>query len=364
MLIIIRDKLSEEIIFIVSLILAFLTSLFVKPSWYVIDFRVILPLFNLMIISLAFAKYRLLEYIAMYLMSHAKTKRSIGLIMILTSALLGMLITNDVALLTIVPITISIARQAEFNPYKIIALETVAANIGSSLTPFGNPQNLYLYTFYHIDTFYFLKTLFPLVLFGIICLVIINLSNSKEILKISDNKISIENKKRVLLYTLLFILVLLSVLRFLDYLVITLLVVVVILIMDRSLFLKVDYFLLGTFACFFIFVDNITQLEFVNSFIGALLDKPITVYEVSVILSQGISNVPTAVLLSGFTNFYEALLLGVSVGGLGTLVASLANLISYKYYAKSYPKKIFLVYFGILNFCLLIILSVFVVFII
>lgn len=360
MLIIFRDKLREEILFIVVFVLAVLTSLWVTPSWHVIDFKVILSLFNLMIISLAFAKYNLLEYIARYLLTLVKTRRSLGFMMILVSATLGMLITNDVALITIVPITISIAKYAEFNPYKIIALEAIAANIGSSLTPFGNPQNLYLYSFYHISTTDFIKIVLPIVLIGLICLVIINFTISNKELKVPEITIIIKNKKRVLLYSLLFLLVLLSVLRVLDYILITLLVGIAVIIMDRTLILKVDYFLLGTFVCFFIFVDNVARLNVINSFIGGLLDKPMVVYGTSVILSQGISNVPTAVLLSGFTNYYEALLLGVSVGGLGTLVASLANLIAYKYYVKFYSKKSYLIYFTLMNFGLLLVLSVFV----
>jgi len=175
--------------------------------------------------------------------------------------------------------------------------ETLAANIGSSLTPFGNPQNLYLYSFYNIP---------------ISCVVA-------------------------------------SILGFIPYWLMTGIVILVLLIWDLDLFPKVDCFLLGTFICFFIFVDNMNRMPWINDLAQAVLDNYIAIYGYSALLSQVISNVPSAVLISGFTSHYKEVLIGVSVGGIGTLIASLANLISYKFYIREYPIKPYKQYFYWMN---------------
>lgn len=357
----IRNKLEEEIVFVVATILAILTSFWVPPSIQAIDFKVIFLLLNLMLISLAFEKYHLLDGIAVHILSLVRSERSIGSVMILTTAVLGMLMTNDVALLTVVPITMTMARKADFDPFKVIVLETAAANIGSSFTPFGNPQNLYLYNYFQMDTKEFFVIITPFVAAGMLALLLVNMRNSSEVLDVKLDKIRLQHVKKIAYYAVLFVLVILSVLRWVDYKTVTLLVIAPIVILDRKLVKKVDFYLLGTFISFFVFIDNITRLEMVNTFAGNLLDSPVKVFSISALLSQVISNVPAAILVSGFTPFYQELFLGVSVGGIGTLVASLANLISYKIYCKTFPKKHYQTYFNKLNGALFVVLSVFVV---
>ncbi|TJX15885.1 anion transporter [Tissierella creatinini] len=358
---VIKSKFEEEIVFVVSTLMAVITSFLVKPSIDAVDLKVIFSLFNLMLISLAFEKYHLLDGIAVYILSMVRSEKSIGLVMIFTTAGLGMLMTNDVALLTVVPITMTIARKAGFDPFKVVVLETAAANIGSSFTPFGNPQNLYLYNYFQMDTKEFFLIITPFVIAGMILLILINMRNSDKLMDVKLNKVHLKQVRKIAYYAVLFILVILSVLRQLDYKIVTLVVMVSVIILDRKLVKKVDYFLLGTFVSFFIFIDNVTRLEMVNIFARNLLDSPLKVFSVSALLSQIISNVPSAILISGFTPFYRELFLGVSVGGLGTLVASLANLISYKIYCKSFPRKQYKIYFNKLNAALLIILSAFVI---
>ncbi len=358
---IIRKKIEEEIVFVISTILAIITSFLVMPSIDAVDFKVIFSLFNLMLISLAFEKYHLLDGIAIYILSMVRSEKSIGLVMLFTTAGLGMLMTNDVALLTVVPITMTMAKKAGFDPFKVVVLETAAANIGSSFTPFGNPQNLYLYNYFQIDTKEFFLIIAPFVIGGILSLILINIHNSDKLMDVNLNKIHLKHVRKIGYYAVLFILVILSVLRQLDYKIVTLVVIVSAIIFDRKLIKKVDYYLLGTFVSFFIFIDNVTHLEMVNIFASNLLDSPLKVFSLSALLSQIISNVPSAILISGFTPFYQELLLGVSVGGLGTLVASLANLISYKIYCKSFHSKQYKIYFNKVNAALFIILSVFLV---
>ncbi|NLG52772.1 MAG: anion transporter [Clostridiales bacterium] len=345
-------------VFAVATILAAVTCFFVKPSIHAIDTKVIFSLLNLMLISLAFEEHKLLDGISVYILSKVRSEKNIGLVMILTTAVLGMLLTNDVALLTVVPVTITMARKAGFDPFKVIVLETAAANIGSSLTPFGNPQNLYLYNFFGIDTKEFFAVIAPFVIAGMNALILINTRSPNKSMDINLSKVSLKNAKRIAYYAVLFVLVVLSVLRLLDYRIITPIVVVSVMILDLRLIKKADYYLLGTFVSFFIFIDNVTRLETVNTFAGSILNSPAKVFSVSALLSQIISNVPAAILVSGFTGFYRELLLGVSVGGLGTLIASLANLISYKIYCKSFDTKKYNAYFHKLNFSLFIVLSV------
>jgi len=360
----IKTKLQEEVIFAVASILAIATSFIVKPSIEAIDFKVLFSLFNLMLVSLAFRKYRLLDKIAVFILTQVKSQRSIGITMILTTAALGMLITNDVALITIVPVTILMAKKAGYDPYKTIVLETIAANVGGCLTPFGNPQNLYLYNYFHIKTAEFFLIMLPFCILSMLALLLINLKNSKVPMIFRLHEVELKSKNRTALYIGLFILVLLSILRIIDYRIIAVIVAGMVFFFDRMLFKQVDYYLLGTFFSFFILIDNVTRLEYVHTLARAVLSSPSKVFAVSALASQIISNVPAAILLSGFTMHYQALLLGVSVGGVGTLIASLANLISYKIYLKSYKKTayrsyyckvnsgLFIVFFALVLVCL------------
>ena len=346
---------QEAVLFIAAAATA-ATCLFRLPDIESIDWKVIAALFNLMLVSLALEEYKLLDKIAVKaLVSFGNTKR-ITAAMIGTTALIAMLVTNDVALITVVPLTIVMAKKAGFDPYEMIILETVAANIGSSLTPFGNPQNLYLYSFYKIPTFEFFTVTSVFVLIGMVMLFIINLFHHNKRLHFDEEVIHITDRRRVGVYIIALVLILLSIIRLLDYRLVTLVTVLIFALLDRKLFLKVDYFLLGTFIMFFLFVDNVTHMDYIINTASSLLTSPIRVLVTSVVLSQGISNVPAAILLSAFTRYHKALLLGVSIGGMGTMVASLANLISYKLYAKEYSKERYNRLFYPLNFILLLVL--------
>ncbi|HAS74246.1 MAG TPA: anion transporter, partial [Clostridiales bacterium UBA8960] len=169
---IIKSKLFEEIVFFVSLGLAVFTGFFAVFHIEAIDFNVIGILVTLMLISLTFEKYHLLDYLAVAVLNRADSERKTAIFMILLTAVLGMLITNDVALITVVPITISMSKKVGINPYKLIVLEALSANIGSSLTPFGNPQNLFLYNFFKFDFFAFLYSVSIFVIVGLLLLVV------------------------------------------------------------------------------------------------------------------------------------------------------------------------------------------------
>lgn len=361
---VIRDKFVEEIVLVIALLITVVTSFYVTPNLKSIDVNVLLALFNLMLLSLAFEKYHVLDYMSLKLIRKGKNLRRIGAILISVSAVLGMLITNDVALLTVVPLTLILSNRANFDPFKIVVLETAAANIGSSLTPFGNPQNLYLFNFYNLRLTDFIQMTFPVVIFGMLILYFVNGRQSKNYIEIQIEDIILKDKNKIIYYVLLFVMVILSILNYFDVLVVTGVCIISFLLIDRKLFKKVDYFLLLTFVCFFIAVDNFTRIESVKVFLNSLLSTEHSTLFVSVGLSQLISNVPTAILLSSFTEFKRALIIGVNVGGVGTMVASLANLISFKLYSKKYKGSRYKKYFYTLNLIVLLLLMIFVNFLI
>lgn len=254
-----------------------------------------------------------------------------------------MLVTNDVALITFVPFAILILELTGQQKYLvfIVVMQTVAANLGSMATPVGNPQNLYLYSRFGLSAGSFFKTVLPFALLALILTAasvlfcpdrefIISFPGMDETRPSSE---PFPEKKRLLLHLCLFALCLLSVFHLLPYPILFFIVCTALLFADRSLYRALDYGLLATFVCFFVFAGNIGAIPAVRSFLQELLaSRPLIT---SALASQVISNVPAAVLLSGFTDDWRALLLGTDIGGLGTPIASLASLISFRLYMKT-----------------------------
>ena len=267
--------------------------------------------------------------------------RLISLTLILLPFFCSMLVTNDVALITFVPFAIlvleMVGRRDLLIP--IISLQTVAANLGSMATPVGNPQNLFLYAHFSLSMGDFLSLLLPLTLISLVGLAAAGLYfGGKGRISVSfPEQVRLTSPKHLALYLVLFGLCLLSVCRILPYGILTVLVIVSLLLARRQLLGQVDYMLLLTFVCFFIFSGNLGQMPAVRAGLGSLLSRSPLLC--SAAASQVISNVPAAVLLSGLTEDWKGLLAGVDVGGLGTPVASLASLISMKFYLRSREAK-------------------------
>ncbi len=336
---------------------------FVPPSkQYIeyIDFSTLAILFCLMAVVAGFIKSGLFSFLSDKLSSMTDNLKVIGLMLVLLCFFCAMLVTNDVALITFVPFTIAMLSGV---PQKklvyIIVLETVAANLGSMLTPIGNPQNLYLYTFYNMSIAQFMKVVAPITAVSLVVVVLLSLFVKSEKLGTEQTGGTSLDVKRLIFYAVLFVLCIVTVLRLLDYRICFLLVVLVILLFDRKIFAKVDYYLLLTFVAFFVFVGNIGGIPQ----IAQMLSKIVTgrELEVGILSSQVISNVPSAVMMSGFTQNGEPLLLGVNIGGLGTIIASLASLISYKQYTQSQGSNtgLFMKTFTVVNLGVLIVLYVF-----
>lgn len=311
-----------------------------------------------MAVVAAFKKLKVLDFIAVSLLKKCTSTRKLMLTLILITFFSAMIITNDVALITFVPITIIIGKKAEINTLKIIVIQTLAANLGSSLTPMGNPQNLFLYSYYNIQTFEFFKTTFILWIVSIILLLIIVFKEKNEKLTFILKPIEIRETKKIIYYVILLIIILSSVFHIIDYRISFAITLLFISILDNDLFKKVDYSLLLTFVGFFVFVGNISNMSSFKNFMNYLLRSPESTYYTSILSSQVISNVPATILLSGFTDNFKELLIGVNIGGLGTIIASLASVISYKLYCNENKEKSFeyMKIFSIYNFSALILL--------
>lgn len=357
----VKDFFKKETVCCIAFLLAVVSMFFIPPSvnyFSYIDFRVLALLFSLMAVVRGFSSIGVFTRLGTMLLTHVHSLRMLSALFIFLCFFFSMLITNDVALITFVPFTILVLSMAEQKKFLIpvIVLETIAANLGSMLTPLGNPQNLYLYTISGLSIGAFVRIMLPYSFVSAILLLIFILFLPKDTVSTataantanSTNTVTASNTSNVICeaikarknprilftaYLILFLLCLLTVLHILPYQIMFLLVLTGFLLLDYRVLKDVDYFLLLTFLCFFIFIGNMKQISLVHELISKLLVHHEVLMGIGA--SQIISNVPAAILLSGFTDDYSALLIGVNLGGLGTLIASLASLISFKFYANS-----------------------------
>ena len=331
--------LRREPVLCAAAVCALLSMLLTPPSAaYLgyIDFRVLVLLFCLMAVVAGFQLCGVFAVLAQRLLAGERRMRFVTLVLVLLPFFSSMLVTNDVALITFVPfavLVLGLIGRRERLIY-IVVLQTIAANLGSMATPVGNPQNLYLYANFGLKAGEFFAVMVPLTLVSLVGLSVAALCVRPEGLEVRfPEKQTIRRPRQLWLMAVLFLLCLLSVFHVLHYAVLLAIVAVCLLLFARHLFPRVDYGLLFTFVCFFIFAGNIGNIPAVKDFLSAVMAE--NTFITSLCASQVISNVPAAVLLSGFTQDWKGLLLGTDVGGLGTLIASLASLISFRLYLKS-----------------------------
>ena len=332
----IGEFVRKETVLTVALLLAVISAFIVPPdSAYVdyIDFRTLAILFCLMTVVAGFSQQGMFGIIAKSMINRMGSLRTVTIVLIF--------ITNDVSLITFVPMTLTVLGMAGEEVLTrwmvpVITLQTIAANLGSMLTPIGNPQNLYLYGLAGISAGRFVLLMLPYTVASaallVICVIVCMKGKNRQLeIRLSGSDIQV-NRKLVGIYSILFVLSLLTVARIVPYWVTFAVVLVVVLICQRRLLLKVDYSLIFTFVGFFVFIGNMGRIDGFRTFVEKVLGG----HEVitSVLASQVISNVPAAVLLSGFTDRYTDLIVGTNLGGLGTLIASMASLISFKYVAR------------------------------
>lgn len=350
-------------VLVISFLAAMATVFLVPPDREYLGYcnrTVLIELFALMAAVAGLRSVGLFENATQLLLRHAGNVRKLGLIFVLLCFFSSMLVTNDVALLTFVPLTLLVFQRlrgvGEGSRILTIVLESAAANLGSMLTPIGNPQNLYLYDAYKLTMSDFLRTMLPPGIVGLVCLVLLTLLLPKTPCSTEAQPAVPLPKKETVGYSILFAACLLAVFRVLPDWGCLITAVVIALVLNPKLLLKVDYALLATFVCFFVFVGNIARIEAVRGFFSGILQGREVL--VSALLSQGISNVPAAVMLSGFTENGTDILLGVDIGGFGTLIASLASLIAFQIYRKEADAQAgrYMLVFSAVNFGMLAVL--------
>lgn len=350
---------KKETVLCIAAILAIGSMVLVPPSAVYagyIDFRVLGLLFCLMTVVAGLQRCGVFTMLAHQVVGRAKSLRSLCRALVLLCFFFSMLITNDVALLTFVPFAIMVMAIIGQRRCLIwlVVLQTVAANLGSMLTPFGNPQNLFLYAQYGMGIGRFFALTLPITALSLVLLLLLVQVVPNEPVQLQlKQEATCSDRPRLAGYLVLGAISILTVFRVIPWQAAVVVVLLWALLLDRSVLRQVDYCLLLTFVCFFVFIGNMGQLEAVR----VLVSQVLTGREVvaSALLSQVISNVPAAVMLAGFTTNGEALVLGTNIGGLGTLIASLASLISFKFYSRLPEAQSgrYLAVFSAVNFALL-----------
>ena len=363
--------LRKNAVLVIALALAVVSACIVPPdaqyaAYY--DLKTLACLFVTLAVVCALKNIRFFSILAQRIIMLTGTARMAGLALIYITFIGSMLIANDMALITFLPLgyfVFSVAGTKK-DMATVFILQNIAANLGGMLTPFGNPQNLYLYSHFNIPTGEFMNIMLWPFLVSVMLMTACCLFIPNRNLRISTVEGEEQYKlpvKRTVFYLALFAMSLLMVFRVLPVLPVLLITVAALLLSDKKALRMVDYGLLLTFVCFFTFAGNMARIDAVRMFFGNLLEKSTLL--TAVLSCQCISNVPTSILLSQFTENYPALLVGVNIGGAGTLIASLASLITFREYTSHYQEesKNYIVRFSAFNFGFLLILVLFSLFI-
>lgn len=352
---------KKNVVLCVAVCAALITSLIIPPDAQYLsyfDWKTLTCLFCVLAVVCAFKNIQFFFVLAKKIVQLFKTTRASVLALSYVTFIGSMLIANDMALLTFLPLgylVLSSTGKQKYLAFTFI-MQNIAANLGGMLTPFGNPQNLYLYTKFNIPTGEFTMIMLPPFLLSVALITLCCfLFVKKEKLEMPEEKVKLP-LARTLIYTALFALSITIVFRVIPFVVGLIVIPLALLFLDRKALKDVDYGLLFTFVAFFIFAGNMSRISFVQQIFSALMDKSALL--VSILSCQVISNVPSAILLSQFTGNYHALLLGVNIGGVGTLISSLASLITFREYATQNPggTKKYLLLFSAFNFAFLFIL--------
>jgi Na+/H+ antiporter NhaD/arsenite permease-like protein len=353
---------KKNIVFCIAALAAAVTCFLVPPDADYLgyfDWKTLSCLFLTLAVVCALRNIKFFTILARKLVSLSGNLRSLFILLIIITFIGSMIIANDMALITFLPLgfyALSVTKMEKYMAY-LFVLQNISANLGGMLTPFGNPQNLYLYSYFNIPTAKFCEIMLPAFLLAVTLLILACLPIKPVKFKLKGNFPERLNIKRTILYCVLFAFSILIVFRVVSFVYGLLIIPILLFFLDRDSLKMVDYSLLGTFFFFFIFAGNLSRLDAVNTFISYLLEKDTLL--VSVLSCQFISNVPSAILLSRFTTDYPALLLGVNIGGTGTIIASLASLITFSEFKVLYPndtKKYFKI-FTIANVVFLVILT-------
>ena len=351
----IKNFLAKETVLCVAALCAIVTMFIIPPDaqyLHYIDFRVLCLLLCLMAVVAGLKAIGLFHWLTYQLLHRLNSGRILSVTLVMLPFFSSMFVTNDVALIIFIPFTLMLLDQlgCSGSIIPVTVMQTIAANLGSMATPVGNPQNLYLYAFYNMGIGDFFSVTLPLTALSLALLAAVSIPLlPKKLPEQNLEKAGIRSNRQLLVYLALFILCLLTVFRVIPYPVTTVITVAVIFLADRKILKEIDYMLLLTFVCFFVVSENLGRVESIRVFLQQLLGSSTLLTAVGT--SQVISNVPAAVVLSGFTDQWQDMLAGVNIGGLGTPIASLASLITIKFCMRWPGGKIlrFLGYFTVAN---------------
>ena len=364
----ISDIIKKNMVLAIAIAAAVFTCFIVPPDKEYLnyfDFKTLTCLFCVLAVVCALKNVRFFYILAQKIVEKFKNTRRCVIALVYITFIGSMFIANDMALLTFLPLGYLILTSTGKEKYMAITfiMQNIAANLGGMLTPFGNPQNLYLYTKFNIPTFEFVEIMLPPFLLATVLITACCFLVKPEKLEFVGETYRLD-RKRTPLYLVLFALSIIIVFRLIPYQIGLFVIPIVLIFTDRKALLQVDYGLLGTFAAFFVFAGNMARIDAVRNFFSALLEKSTLIF--SILSCQVISNVPSAVLLSQFTENYKELLLGVNIGGAGTLIASLASLITFREYIKSNPSEglYYIGLFSLFNFGFVIVLTLAMLFLI
>ena len=337
MLLQIKQFLRREAILCLAVFLACASSLFQAPRLAYIDFDVLCVLLSLMLVVAGLKQVRFLDYVAVELLNRCVSRRQLTLALVGITYVSSMFVTNDVALLTFVPLALVIGKTLQLDMERIIILQTLAANLGSMLTPPGNPQNLFLYAHYNYTAGRFFCVMALPCLLSLVYIGVLIFRRPDAPLTLTLPSLPRPERRTTLVLLALLLVNIAAVLHVLPKPWALGVTLAAVLLLNWRLLLAADYSLLLTFIGFFIFIGNISHTSIAAYLQSSLLGTAKGTYLAALLSSQFISNVPAAMLLAGLTQEADALLLGVNIGGLGTMIASMASVISYKLFVAEQP---------------------------
>ena len=337
-----KNFIKQNTVACIAFSVAILTCIIVPPDKEYLgyfDLKTLSCLFCVLAVVCALKNVNFFYMLARKIVQLFKNARMCVLALVYITFIGSMLIANDMALMTFLPLGYMVVKKTGKEKYMafLFVMQNIAANLGGMLTPFGNPQNLYLYTKFQIPNLEFMKIMAPPFIIAVLLITICCIFFVKpEPLQLDDKQFAVE-KKKTIIYLLLFVLSIAIVFRGIPYWIGLVVIPGILVFLDRQAIKMVDYGLLFTFVFFFVFSGNMARIEIVRDIFSILLEKSTLL--ISVLSCQFISNVPSAILLSQFTGNYSELLLGVNIGGVGTLIASLASLITFREYTTHNPEK-------------------------
>ena len=319
------EFIKKEVVLSVAIILAIITCFFVpidKEYLNYFDYNTLMSLFCMLAVVAGLKKTNVFDRLSKKMISLFHDRRTVIFALVFGTFFFDMIVANDMSLITFLPLTYLVLHSTKNDKYLAMTfiLQTIAANMGGMITPYGNPQNLYLYSYYKIPTLEFITILLTQAITVAVMLAICCMFIKNEPLTLKEKKKTKLDKKRLGVYVILFAIVILSIFRIVPHIVALIIVVFTILVMDKEIFKRVDYALLATFCVFFVFSGNIARIGVIKDFISSIVTK--NTLAAGIVSCQFISNVPTAIFLSKFTNNYRELLISVNIGSLGIIISS------------------------------------------